>query len=335
MSKPLLSIRDLNVSFAYGSDRRPVLEKFCLDVPEDETVALVGETGSGKTVAAMATLGLLHAPPAAVDAGQIWFDERDLLSLSERELQRVRGRHLAMVFQEPDAALDPYASVARLLTRAAGFHRRRDAGRGDIKRLSLDTLREVGFLTPTRVLCEFPHQLPEGERQRVLLAMALICSPKLLILDEPTAALDLPSRAQIVALLAKRKNARCSQLIISHDLGLVARTADEVYVMYAGRVVERGRRERLLSRPIHPYTRGLLASVPPAIIRGAPQERRLPTIPGSAERDTVSSGCRFRMRCAYFESRPEGYERCIEQEPELRTLEGARQARCHFAEDLA
>jgi oligopeptide/dipeptide ABC transporter ATP-binding protein len=334
LSEPLLSIQALSVSFSHRGHRRQVLDRVDLEVFKGRTLALVGETGSGKTVAALATLRLLPTPPASYDAGRISFDGRDLLSLSEVELRGLRGTEIAMVFQEPDAALNPFATVGQLVSQPLHFHERPSRARA--RRIVDDVLREVGFDSPKRVLRHFPHGLPEGQRQRVLLAMALVCDPKLLILDEPTAALDLPSRARIVELLANRREERdATQVIITHDLGLVAQTADDVVVLYAGRVVERGARSELLARPVHPYTRGLLASVPPTRIMGAPHERRLPTIPGSLERDATSHGCRFRKRCAYHQTHPPQWQRCVDVAPELIELGSGRAARCHYAEELS
>lgn len=332
MTDVLLEISGLRISFPTADGHHPVLDGVDLQVRRGRTVALVGESGSGKTLCALAALGLL-ADLARVEAGRIDFDGEDLLQASETRLSGLRGSQISIVFEEPGTSLDPYATVGAQVTRPLRIHGR---GRRGAKQAALEIMSQVGIANPEQLLREYPHELSEGNRQRVLLATALICRPKLVILDEPTTAIDTTSQAQVIdCLKGLQQDTGLSVLVITHDLGLVAETADDVVVMYAGQVVEHGHRDDILNRPTHPYTRGMLGSIPPLDVAGPPSNRRLPTILGSLERDTVAGGCPFRLRCAYRHSRPAGFERCDEQLPPNTEVRPHHTARCHFAKELA
>ncbi len=327
MSDPLLSIRDLSISFATESGVLRAVDRVSFDVPAGRTVALVGESGCGKSVTAHAVLRLLPEPPARVDGGEILFEGRDLLKLPERDLREVRGGRVGMVFQEPMTSLNPVYTVGFQLMEATRLHRR--VSRREARRLAIEGLARVGFPEPARHVDSYPHELSGGMRQRVLIAMALACGPALLIADEPTTALDMTVQAQILALLQDlREDAGMSLLIIAHDLALVGEIADEIVVLYAGVVVERGPARAVLGAPAHPYTRALLASVPPRTHRVRGQRRaRLPTLEGTLpDLSAPPSGCRFQPRC------PEAMDRCRAEIPALFPVGDGAAARCFLVE---
>jgi len=309
---PLLSLRDLSISFATDGGILRAVDRVSFDVPAGGTVALVGESGCGKSVTAQAILRLLATPPASIDGGQILFEGRDLLTLPERAMREVRGGRIGMVFQEPMTSLNPVYTVGFQLIEAIRLHRK--VSRGEARRLAIEGLARVGFPEPARHVDGYAHQLSGGMRQRVLIAMALACSPALLIADEPTTALDATVQAQILELLQKlRDEGGMSLLLIAHDLALVAEIADEIVVLYAGVVVERGPARALLAAPAHPYTRALLASVPPRTHRTRGQRRvKLPTLAGTLpDLRSPPTGCRFQDRCA------EVMDRCRTETPAL------------------
>jgi len=312
--EPLLSVRDLAVSFAVaeGGTAR-VVDGVSFDVPQGKSVALVGESGCGKTVTALSILRLLPVPSASLESGSIVFQGEDLSKLSERAMRRVRGGKIGMVFQEPLTALTPVYSVGTQIVEAIRLHER--MSRKAAHRRALDLLHRVGFPRPEERIDSYPHELSGGMRQRVLIAMAIAAGPRLLIADEPTSALDMALRAQIMALLADQsRELGMSLLVITHDLSFVADVADEVVVLYAGTVVETGPVKEVLASPRHPYTQALLRSVPPAgsyRTRGA-RRAPLPTIEGSLpDPRSIVSGCRFAPRC------PEAVDRCREEAPPL------------------
>ncbi len=324
---PLLSIRDLSISFS-GEDL-PVraVEGVSFDVHAGRTVALVGESGCGKSATVQAILRLLPAPPARVERGEIVFDGRDLLKMSEREMRAVRGGRVGMVFQEPMTSLDPVYTVGFQIMEAIRLHRR--VSRGEARRQAVADLARVGFPEPARNVDSYPHELSGGMRQRVLIAMALACRPALLIADEPTSALDATVQAQILDLLRRlRDEDGMALLLVAHDLLLVGEIADEIVVLYAGVVVERGPARQVLEAPAHPYTRALLASVPPRTHRTRGQKRvKLATIEGTLpDLRSPPPGCRFQDRCG------EVMDRCRAEAPALIPLEGGAEVRCFAVE---
>lgn len=300
---PILEIRDLSVSFQIAGRRVPVVEGVSLSIPRGKVVALVGESGCGKSVTAMSVLRLLPEPPAATDSGEIWLaapdahpehDPVDLLRLGDRELRRVRGARVAMVFQEPLTSLHPVLSAGEQIVEAIRLHEK--VSRRDARARAVALLDDVGIDNPAQRFHAYAHELSGGMRQRVMIAMALAADPDVLIADEPTTALDSVIQSQILDLLAQLQAARgLSVLLITHDLGVVARVADEVAVMYAGRVVERATARELFANPQHPYTIGLMQCVP-RLTDDAPT--RLAVIEGNVPRpESKPPGCAFHLRC--------------------------------------
>src|SRR5947207_896313 len=293
MPTPLLEIKDLNVAFETNrGDIRPVRDA-SLTIYPGQTVALVGESGCGKSVTAMSILRLIPSPPGKVLGGQINFDGRDLLNLTEREMRSVRGKEIAMIFQEPMTSLNPVYTVGDQIVEAITLHQ--GVGTRKAYEIAEQSLREVGIADPQRRLYAYPHEMSGGMRQRVMIAMALSCQPRLLIADEPTTALDVTIQAQILELLRKLQRERgMAIMLITHDLGVVAENADVVAVMYASRIVEVATVENLFDKPLHPYTEGLFKSVPKL---GA-DTQRLDTIPGTVPNPArFPSGCKFHPRC--------------------------------------
>jgi peptide/nickel transport system ATP-binding protein len=310
----LLTVRDLVVQFATEDGDLTAADGISFDVPRASTVALVGESGCGKSVTALSIMRLLPEPPARIAAGQITFEGRDVLTLRPRQLRELRGARISMVFQDPLAALHPLYSIGAQLSEALRLHL--PIGRREARRRGELLLQRVGFPEPARRFADFPHELSGGMRQRVMIAIALACKPALLIADEPTTALDMVAAREITALLAElRRELDMSLLLISHDIGMVSEIADRIVVLYAGQVVESGRARSLLGAPRHPYTEALLRSLPP---RRRTQRRRrltptrLPSIAGSVpELRSLPRGCRFSDRC------PVAMDRCHVDAPEL------------------
>ncbi|HSP96637.1 MAG TPA: ABC transporter ATP-binding protein [Candidatus Dormibacteraeota bacterium] len=308
---PLLEIHDLRVEFGAAA---PV-DGVSLSLAAGRTLGLVGESGCGKTLTALAVMGLVP-PSGRVAGGRVMFAGRDLLALDERAMREVRGGAIGMVFQEPMTALNPVLTVGAQIAEVAALH---GAGRGAAWARAVEMLRLVEIPDPERRADAYPHQLSGGMRQRVMLAMALACRPQLLIADEPTTALDVTIQAQVLDLLAAlQRRLGMAVLLVTHDLGVVAERADEIAIMYAGRIVETGDATAVLATPAHPYTRGLVASVP------APGRRsRLEAIPGSVPDPAhLPSGCRFRDRCR------DAIAECAQVDPPLRDVGAGRRAAC-------
>ena len=315
----LLEVRDLTVVFQRrGEEAFTAVDEVSFDVEPGQTVGLVGESGCGKSVTSLAIMGLLPSRGARV-SGSVRFEGTELLKLSDRQMRDRRGRDLGMVFQDPLSSLNPVVPIGIQVTEV--LERHRGMPRKRAMREAEDLLRRVGIPDPRRRLTEYPHQLSGGMRQRALIAIALACRPRLLIADEPTTALDVTIQAQILALLAELvADTDTALIMITHDLGVVAGLCDEVNVLYAGRVVERGQRHQLFAAPRHPYTFGLLSSIPRL---DAPRGERLEPIRGSIN-DNIPwpTGCAFAPRC------PRQIEPCVEVTPALEDNEG-RLLRCH------
>ncbi len=295
MTSPLLSVRGLKTRFLEGGRSARVVDGVSFDIREGETLALVGESGCGKSVTALSILRLVPSPPGEIEGGEVLFRDRDLLRLSAREMRRVRGAEIAMVFQDPMTSLNPVQPVGKQIAEAVRAHHRRS--RSDARRRAVELLGRVGIPAPEERARAYPHQLSGGMKQRALIAMALACEPALLIADEPTTALDVTVQMQIIDLLRGLKAASgLSLLLITHDLGVVAELADRVAVMYAGSIVEMGPVESVFDEPRHPYTAGLFASLPRLHVPG----RALRVIPGEVpDPFDYPSGCRFRPRCPF------------------------------------
>ena len=307
----LLSLRELRVEFVNDAGVARAVDGVHLDVRAGSTVALVGESGCGKSATALAVMGLI-AQPGRICGGEIRFEGRDLRGLRPQEYRALRGGRIAMIFQEPMTCLNPVVSVGAQIVEAVRLHQRLSAR--DARARTVEMLARVGIAAPQERLHEFPHQLSGGMRQRVMIAMALVCRPVLLLADEPTTALDVTTQAQILELLRKlQRESGMSMLLITHDLGVAAQAADYVYVMYAGRIVEHAPVVTLFGSPLHPYTQGLLESMPRLGRRAA----RLKTIAGSVpDPRAFPSGCRFHPRCE--PGRDEA--KCREYEPRLERL---------------
>ena len=322
--KPLLSVEDLVVAFDGDEGEVRAVDGVSFTVGEGEAVGVVGESGCGKSVTSLAILRLLPEPPGRVVSGKVVFAERDLLTLPEREMRKVRGREIAMIFQEPMTALNPVLTVGAQI--GEGLRHHLGLGAAEARKKSIELLEKVGIPAPAERIDSYPHQLSGGMRQRVMIAIALACQPKLLLADEPTTALDVTIQAQILDLLRKlRREMGLSIVLITHDLGVVADFVDRVVVMYAGKVIEEAKVEDLFRAPLHPYTRGLLRSVPG--FGDNATRRRLPTIPGVVpDLRALPKGCRFKTRCDVK------IDRCDEAEPELRLLAEDHRAACFVAE---
>jgi peptide/nickel transport system ATP-binding protein len=316
---PLLRVHGLVTTFRTELGVMRAVDDVSFDIPRGATVALVGESGCGKSVTALSILRLISWPPGRLAAGTIELEGRDLVRLSEREMQGLRGSAISMIFQEPMTSLNPVYTVGWQIAEAVRLHRKKS--RREARSRAIELLGLVGMPEPETSVDAYPHQLSGGQRQRVMIAMALACDPKLLLADEPTTALDVTIQAQILALLRDlQERFSMSLLLITHDLAVVAENAQSVMVMYAGRIVENAPVRELFARPAHPYTRGLLDSIPTT---GGPVRRRLRAIEGIVpDLRKLPPGCRFADRC------PMVVERCKEQEPELLPVRAGHSSRC-------
>ncbi len=314
----LLSVKDLKVYFPAGDEIARAVDGVSFEVRRDETVCIVGESGCGKTVSALSILGLNVAPPAEIAGGRITFDGQSLFELNEESMRKIRGKHIAMVFQEPLTSLNPVFTIGNQIGEAVSVHE--NIGTEALHQRCVQLLKSVGMPFPEQRLKDYPHQLSGGQRQRVMIAMALACAPRLIIADEPTTALDVTVQAQILQLFKSiQKKRAMSLLYITHDLGVVANIADRVYVMYAGAIVEQGNTVQIFRHACHPYTQGLLASLPNRLKRG----KKLYTIPGAVPNPAFKPpGCPFHPRCPYAEPV------CREEFPEMCDYDQGHQARC-------
>jgi peptide/nickel transport system ATP-binding protein/oligopeptide transport system ATP-binding protein len=338
----LLEVRGLGVAFETNRGQVQPVRDVSLTVYPGQTVALVGESGCGKSVTSMAILRLIPSPPGRIVSGSINYQGRDLLKLSEREMRDVRGGEIAMIFQEPMTSLNPVYTIGDQIVEAVTLHQ--GASYSQARKIAEEALHEVGIADARRRLDEYPHQMSGGMRQRVMIAMALSCKPKLLIADEPTTALDVTIQAQILELLRKLQRERqMSILLITHDLGVVAENADVVAVMYASRIVECATVEELFDHPKHPYTEGLFRAVP----RLGMPDQKLAAIPGQVPNPAnFPSGCKFHPRCGRSRElaaqTPEQavqistggetaqvLKRCVVEESMLRELSPGHWAACH------
>ena len=329
MPEPVLRVHDLKTYFVTdrGSGTARAVDGVSFELAAGETLGIVGESGCGKTVMSLSILRLIPEPPGHILPGSfIEFEGRNLLTLPPRELRAVRGNRIAMVFQEPMTSLNPVLPVGAQVAEAALVHQK--LSRADARTRTIDLLRLVGIPDPETRVDDYPHQLSGGMRQRVMIAMALICHPQVLIADEPTTALDVTIQAQILDLLGRlRRELNMAVLLITHDLGVVAGSADRVVVMYAGQVVETAATRTLFATPQHPYTEGLLASIP----RLDEERERLRSIPGSVPPATAwPAGCRFHPRCPY------AWDKCRTEEPPLlETGTPGHSARCWLVAEPA
>ena len=318
----LVRVRGLEVRFALEGGVARAVRGVDFDIPRGETVGLVGESGCGKSVTALSLLRLIPDPPGRIVAGSIRYEDTELLALSEPAMRKVRGNRISMIFQEPMSSLNPVFTIGDQIMEGIRLHRERN--RRAARAIALDMLKAVGIPNPDQRLNEYPHQLSGGMRQRAMIAMALACRPGLLIADEPTTALDVTIQAQILVLLDRlQKEFGMSILLITHDLGIVARSARNVAVMYAGLIVERACTTDLFRAPLHPYTQGLFRSIP----RLGAHAERLQAIPGQVPNPAaIPAGCAFHPRC------PHATEICRAEIPPLAEHRPGHFAACHWVD---
>jgi oligopeptide/dipeptide ABC transporter ATP-binding protein len=317
---PLLQIDDLRASFFTSEGEVRAVDGVTFDIEDGRTVGLVGESGCGKSVTALSIVQLLPKGTGRIVGGAIRFGRKDLAKLPEQEMRRIRGNEISMIFQEPMTSLNPVMTVGDQIAETVRVHQ--GASRGEARERAIEMLRLVKIAEAQKRVRNYPHQFSGGQRQRVMIAMALACTPKLLIADEPTTALDVTIQAQILELIAElQQRFGMAVLLITHDLGVVAERADEVAVMYAGKIVESAKPEVIFSRPKHPYTLGLLNSMP-----SSGTKRRLEAISGVVPSPLHwPTGCRFRDRCARADAR------CAEAQPPLVELEPRHRVACFLA----
>ena len=317
----LISIESLKVYFFLDQKVIKAIEDVSLTIDRAETVALVGESGCGKSVTALSIMGLIPQPPGKIISGNILFEGRDIIKMNQKELQDLRGKEIAMVFQEPMTSLNPVLSIEDQMKEVIKAHEA--LSEKEIYQRCIEMLDYVGIDSPEQRLKSYPHQLSGGQRQRIMIAMALLCSPKLLIADEPTTALDVTVQAQIMGVFKRiQQSKNMSILYITHDLRVVYAIADRVYVMYLGMVVESAKKDELFKDPMHPYTKGLLNSIPDP----KRHNKRLNSIPGVVpDPSKRPSGCPFHTRCPYCK------EICKITNPELIDIKGnGHRVRCHL-----
>jgi oligopeptide/dipeptide ABC transporter ATP-binding protein len=322
----LLEIKDLQTQFFTSAGTVKAVDGVSYTVEEGETVAVVGESGSGKSVTAMSIMRLIPWPPGKIVEGSIMFDGKDLLTLSEEEMRQIRGRDIGMIFQEPMTSLNPVLTIGMQLTEPMIAHLNLSEEEAQAKAVKL--LGLVGISEPERRLVQYPHHLSGGMRQRVMIAMSLACDPKLIIADEPTTALDVTIQAQILELMKNlTRDLGVAMIIITHNLGVVARYADRVNVMYAGRIIESGVASDIYHRPRHPYTLALLKSVPRM---DRQRTEKLDPVEGQPPDLTkLDAGCSFRPRCRF------ATEQCAKSFPALEEIEPGHTSACFEKENLA
>jgi oligopeptide/dipeptide ABC transporter ATP-binding protein len=319
VSAPLLAVRDLVIEFTTEQGVVRAVDGISFDVFPNETVGLVGESGCGKTVTALSILGLVPSPPGRVAGGRIEFEGRDLVGLPEEDLRGLRGPGIAMIFQEPMTALNPVFTIGSQMTDV--LRRCKGLSRRQARSAAIELLARVGIPAPDRRIDEYPHQLSGGMRQRVVIAMALSCDPKLIVADEPTTALDVTTQAQVLEQMVRlQEEFHMAMILVTHDLGVIAESCDRAMVMYCGRIVEQAPIGELFAHPRHPYTAGLLASIPAAV---ADERRELPVIPGMVpDLLHLPPGCRFADRCS------RRLARCEAESPGLAAAGDATRVAC-------
>jgi peptide/nickel transport system ATP-binding protein len=323
MSNPLLRVQDLKVHFDTDDGILHAVDGVNFHIDRSETLGVVGESGCGKSVTAMTIMKLLAMPPGRIADGQIWFEGQDLVQVDAQTMRGLRAKQIAMIFQEPMTSLNPVLSVGEQIAESLRLHEGLSPKQAMVQ--ATEMLRLVNIPKPDQRVFDYPHQFSGGMRQRVMIAMALACKPKLLIADEPTTALDVTIQAQILDLLNDLKSQLgMSIMLITHAMGVVAVTAQRVVVMYAGRVVEEATVDQLFASPAHPYTQGLIRSIP-RIDFDSTLKQRLEAIPGSVPKlINPPTGCRFAPRCQHAS------DRCTQEMPELRDIASGHKVACHF-----
>jgi peptide/nickel transport system ATP-binding protein len=317
----ILEVKDLHTSFSVEGRLAWAVSGVSFEVHKGEFLGIVGESGSGKSVTALSVLRLIPDPPGKIAQGQIWFGDKDLLSLSWEKMRDIRGKDIAMIFQEPMTSLNPVFTVGMQVAEAVRQHEGLSPAAARAR--AGEVLDAVGIPDATRRLDDYPHQFSGGMRQRVMIAMALICRPSLLIADEPTTALDVTIQAQILDLLQELQARGTAVMLITHDLAVIAETCQRVLVMYGGKIQEVARVADLFDEPLHPYTQGLLDSIPDRVERGQPMRAIPGNVPSIFD---FPKGCKFSSRC------PKVFDRCRAEEPELREARPGHYVRCHLLE---
>jgi oligopeptide/dipeptide ABC transporter ATP-binding protein len=317
----LLQVQNLQTSFFTPEGEVRAVDGVSFEIGEGKTLGLVGESGCGKSVTSLSIMRLISSPPGQIVGGEIYYRGRDLLKLNKEEMRKIRGNEISMIFQEPMTSLNPVFTIGNQIGEAIRLHQ--GLGKKETRAKTIEMLRLVKIADPESRVDSYPHQLSGGMRQRVMIAMALSCNPNLLVADEPTTALDVTIQAQILELIKElQQRMGMALLLITHDLGVVAERADEVAIMYAGKIVERASAQAIFARPLHPYTVGLLNSLPGT---GGKKKKRLDAIPGVVPSPLdLPSGCRFRDRC------PKAAGICAEAEPLLAEKEQGHPVACYF-----
>ena len=325
MGEAVLRVDNLKTYFRVKEGLAKAVDGVSFQIHRGETLGLVGESGCGKTVSSLSILKLLEMPPAEFHSGNIFFEGQDVLTFSEQQMRNIRGKSISMIFQEPMTSLNPMLSIGFQVGEVLINHERLTARKACARTIEL--LEMVGIPSPEKRITEYPHQLSGGMRQRIMIALALACNPKVLIADEPTTALDVTIQAQILELMMDlRENLGTSILLITHDLGVIAETAHRVAVMYAGKIVEESDVATIFKNPLHPYTQGLMKSIPRIDESGS--SRRLAEVPGMVPNlYNLPPGCSFFDRC------PVGIEKCRATNPRLVAVDGDHSVRCWVAQD--
>ena len=322
--KKILEVNDLQTTFFTDSGKIPAVDHIDFHLRDGEILGIVGESGCGKSVTSLSVMGLVPSPPGKITGGEIVYNGRDLIGLSEKEMRQIRGNDIAMIFQEPMTSLNPLFTIGNQMVEAILLHEKGWSKKKAEARAE-EMLKLVGLPRADALLKEYPHQLSGGMRQRVMIAMALVCNPRILIADEPTTALDVTIQAQILKLM-KDLNVRLGTaiLLITHDLGVVAETCERVIVMYAGQIIEEAPTKLIFEDPQHPYTKGLIQSVPDMRYK----KDRLHSIPGNVPKPgSILNGCRFAARCEF------AFDRCREENPELYETADVHQTRCFLYDE--
>lgn len=316
----ILEVKNLKTSFFTEAGEVRAIDDVSFNVYKGKTLGIVGESGCGKSVTSLSIMRLIPHPPGKIVGGQIIYKNRNLLDLNSEEMRSIRGNEISMIFQEPMTSLNPVFTIGNQVIEAIRLHQR--LSRAEARNRAIEMLSMVGIPAPEKRIDDYPHQLSGGMRQRVMIAMALSCNPQILIADEPTTALDVTIQAQILELLKElQEKVGMALILITHDLGVIAETAHEVVVMYAGRIVEQGLVEDIFENPKMPYTKGLLNSIPTLSQdpTGKIKKKRLETIPGIVPNLLyLPPGCRFQDRCIYR------VEECLKREPDLRVIKNLR-----------
>ncbi|HIX42114.1 peptide ABC transporter ATP-binding protein [Kurthia sp. 3B1D] len=325
MKRELLRVSELETTFFTDDGPVQAVDGVSFSLYEGEILGVVGESGCGKSVTSLSIMGLIPSPPGKITGGEIVYKDQDLTTFSQKEFRKIRGKDIAMIFQEPMTSLNPLFTIGSQLTEAISIHNK-EWSKKQIRARAIEMMKLVGLPRAEELFKDYPHQLSGGMRQRVMIAMALVCDPAILIADEPTTALDVTIQAQILALM-KDLNRRLNTavMMITHDLGVVAETCERVVVMYGGKIVEEGLVDEIFKNPQHPYTKGLIQSIPDMRYK----KQRLYAIPGNVPKPgSVTQGCRFAERCEF------AFERCRLEEPMLYVVSPEHKSRCFLTEEV-